>query len=173
MSWSVYSQSTLKQYFDEGRLFAWHLFLEAQRIFPDKGQPLLQKLGPPAPYTTASSDLCELQEILAGALGELQRGTESLIYELGVVYTSLRDIAMSASWGLSGRPNFSRDAPYSLPCVCPLPLDAYRATMAARHQSTRGIPCELEFEGLVEVVTTSPLVEWVETLRRGICATHS
>ena len=36
-SWSVYSMKTIETYFAAGRLFAWHLHLEAVRVYPRSG----------------------------------------------------------------------------------------------------------------------------------------
>lgn len=172
-SWSVYSPEVIKSYFREGRLFAWHLHLEAHCIFPLKGASYLERLGSPAPYTSAQSDISDLQCMLAESLMEIRSGTNSLIYEVGIVYTAIRDIAMAASWLLLDKPSFSKTVPYILPAVCPLPVDVYFGAMLARHQATRGTEYPFDPDAVAAQLLASPILEWVDNLRRAICPTHS
>lgn len=172
-SWSLYSPEIIESYFREGRLFAWHLHLEAQRIFPLEGESYLERLGAPAPYTSAQSDISDLECLLAESLMEIRSGTNSLIFELGIVYTAIRDIAMAASWFLLEKPSFSRYTPYILPVPCPLPIDAYRGAMLARHQATRGTVYPFDPGAVSAQLLASPVLEWVNNLRRAICPTHS
>ena len=172
-SWSVYSKETIESYYREGRLFAWHLYLEAKRIFPGTGSSYLSALGEPSPYVTAEEDIADLESIVREALQEIDAGTDSLIYELGLVYTAIRDIAMSASWILLDQPSFSQYAPYSLPIICPLSLEAYRGTMLARHQSTRGSTSQIDLDTIAEQIIASPLLDWVSSIRRVVCPTRS
>ena len=124
--------------FSQGRLFAWHLYLEAKSIFSQNETPFLYTLGAPAEYSTMEKDIDDLEQLLQEAISELKNGTKSVVYELGIIYTAIRDIAMSASWSYLGRPCFSIDAPYKLPNPCPLKNSVYKTAMLARHSSTRG-----------------------------------
>lgn len=164
-AWSVYSPELITSYYQLGRLFAWHLHLEARCLFSPTTDNLLARLGEPTPYTTAGTDVDDLEEILIEALTEIRLGTNSPLFELGVVYTAIRDIAMSASWKLLGVPNFSRDAPYSLPVACPLPRHAYRSAMLARHSSTRGVAALVDVEAVASAVLTAPVTSWVHQIR--------
>ena len=114
-TWSVYSRDTLADYFAQGRLFAWHLYLESRVVFSASDRPWLQSIGAPAEYTTAKTDIETLGGLLRRSVSEIKKGTPSLVYEMGLIYTAVRDIAMSASWKLMGKPCFSRRAPYLLP----------------------------------------------------------
>ena len=97
-AWSVYSTTTVESYYRQGRLFAWHLHLEAKCVFAPGGANFLDSIGPPAPYATYREDISDLEAIMGEALAQIRNGTNSLIYELGLVHTAIRDIAMSASW---------------------------------------------------------------------------
>lgn len=167
-NWSIYSPELLSEYFKAGRLFAWHLHLEAKCVFSLRGEPFLASLGPPAPYSTIVEDIDDLEVLLNEALNELTAGTQNVIYELGIAYTAIRDLAMSASWSLLASPCFSADAPYRLPVDPPLPRDIYHQAMVARHASTRG--CQLTFDptSTAQIVTKAPLENWVATLREAI-----
>lgn len=166
--WSVYSPELLSEYFKSGRLFAWHLHLEAKCVFSPRSKSFLASLGPPAPYSTILDDLDDLEALLKEALDELATGTENVIYELGIVYTAIRDLAMSASWSLLANPCFSADAPYRLPIDLPLPRDIYHQAMVSRHASTRGSQLSFDPTSTAKIVINSPLESWVASLREAI-----
>lgn len=164
-NWSVYTPELIAEYFQEGRLFAWHLHLEAKCVFTLRDQPFLASLGAPAPYFTMMSNIDDLEDLLLDALKELSNGTKNIIYELGIAYTALRDLAMSASWSLMGAPCFSCDAPYRLPVDFPLKKSTYQQAMLARHSSTR--EAELDFdprEAAIDLMQVS-FGQWVTSLK--------
>lgn len=166
--WSVYSPETIQSYFHTGRLFAWHLHLEAKCIHSAGLTPYLSTLGSPAPYSSVSKDIDDLEGMLRETLLEIKRPTINLIYELGIAYTAIRDIAMAASWALMGRPCFSRNAPYLLPRPCPLPSEAYKGAMFARHSSTRGSDHDIESGRIADALLSAPLLPWVGDIRNAI-----
>lgn len=172
-SWSVYSKKTIETYFSTGRLFAWHLHLEAVRVYPRSGSGLLAELGKPAPYSSMAEDLADLRLLLQDSLFELQNGSPSPIYELGLAYTAIRDIAMAASWTMLPRPSFSRYAPYDLSVRCPLPLALYETAMCARHASTRGSAQPRDYDLAANHMKAFPILEWAESVRSEACLTHS
>lgn len=164
-NWSIYSPETIESYYRLGRLFAWHLHLEGKCIFTPNGEGLLAELGSPAPYTTYVEDINDLATILNDALNAIRNGSNSMIFELGVVHTALRDIAMSASWRLVGRPNFSRDAPFNLPVSFPVSRQVYNIAMLARHSSTRGIPVDINIAAVTREILSAPITEWINDIR--------
>ena len=164
-SWSVYSPETIESYFRAGRLFAWHLHLEAKCIFSAAPISYLSSLGAPAPYSTAKEDIDDLAGMLWQSLLEIRSETNNLIYELGIAYTAIRDIAMSASWFLMDGPCFSRNAPYIIPIPCPISVEAYHGAMLARHSSTRGSEHEIDAERVAMELLAAPLHSWVADIR--------
>jgi Nucleotidyltransferase domain len=165
-AWSVYSTQTVESYYRTGRLFGWHLHLEAKCIFSHERRNFLDSLGPPAPYTTYRDDVSDLEAILAESLTQIRNGTNSLVYELGLVYTAVRDIAMSASWRMLAAPDFSREAPFRLPLAFPLSKVDYQVAMLARHSSTRGSDVEIDADSAAGAVLAAPLIRWVDEIRR-------
>jgi hypothetical protein len=168
IDWSVYSPELISEYFTKGRLFAWHLHLEAKCVFCPREEPFLTKLGRPAPYSTIATDIDELEGLLKVALNELVDGTNNVIYELGIAYTAIRDIAMSASWSLLKVPCFSADAPFCLPIASPLPYPVYQQAKLARHASSRGAKLDFDHTNTVNAITNAPLERWVSSLRESI-----
>jgi hypothetical protein len=165
ISWSIYSPELLREYFSQGRLFAWHLHLEAKCVFSLHQTPYLTALGTPAPYSTMNRDIDELEELLHEAIYELANGTNSVVYELGIAYTAIRDIAMSASWSLLGAPCFSSDAPFRLPNPCPIEFTTYKQAKLARHSSTRGTEIETDLGQVVSEIIRAPFEQWIDSLR--------
>jgi len=166
--WSVYSPQILQEYFSDGRLFAWHLYLESKCIHSANGTPYLEALGEPSPYSTVIQDINELEELYMESIKEMRSGTNSLIYELGIAYTAIRDIGMSASWALMERPCFSRNAPYLLPLPCPVPVPVYRSSMLARHSSTRGVDSGIDGTEISQALLQVPVIKWIQSLRNAI-----
>lgn len=167
-TWSVYSPAIIQSYFKSDRLFAWHLHLEAKCIHSGNPTPYLSSLGAPAPYSSAREDIDDLEEMLRESLREMQRGTANLIYELGIAYTAIRDIAMAASWTLLDRPCFSRDAPFRLPKPCPVSRNAYLGAMLARHSSTRGNDHKIETEDVATELLAAPILSWTRDIRNSV-----
>lgn len=167
-SWSVYSPEIIQSYFRTGRLFAWHLHLEAKCIYSVSATPFLAELGVPASYSSAHTDIDDLEGMLHDSLLEIEAGTNNLIFELGIAYTAIRDIAMAASWKMMGRPCFSRRAPYMLPVICPLPVDVYSGAMLARHSSTRGIDLDINATHIAKELLLSPVLHWVNEIRNRV-----
>jgi len=167
-SWSVYSPAIIQSYFKSGRLFAWHLHLEAKCIHSANPTPYLSSLGAPAKYSSAGKDIDALETILRESLREIQNRTPNLIYELGIAYTAIRDIAMAASWALMDRPCFSRDAPFLLSSPCPISHNAYRGAMLARHSSTRGSDHNIETEEITKELLCAPILSWVRDIRSAV-----
>lgn len=167
-AWSVYSPEIIQSYFRFGRLFAWHLYLEAKCIHSANPTPYLSSLGEPAPYSSAGKDIDDLERMLRESLREIQSQTTNLVYELGIAYTAIRDIAMAASWALMDRPCFSREAPFLLSSPCPISREAYRGAMLARHSSTRGSDHNIETEDIAKELLSAPILSWVRDIRSAV-----
>ncbi|WP_152615350.1 nucleotidyltransferase domain-containing protein [Janthinobacterium lividum] len=167
-NWSVYHRQTVKSFFEQGRLFAWHLHLEARCIFSSQKQNWLEILGSPQPYQEAAEDVESLMELLNDSLIALKRGSNSEIYELGICYTAIRDIAMSVSWSQLRKPSFSRDAPYLLPVPVPLHYNFYEKAMQARHFSTRGGANPEDIDATVNALLKAPLLLWAKSMKESV-----
>lgn len=159
-NWSVYDRRTIETMHGEGRLFSWHLYLDSICVYSPLEVNTIKGLGKPKAYDSALKDIGELRVLLEDSITALKDGTNSAIYELGLVHTSVRDIAMSASWHLKDRPEFSVLAPYNIEPRLPLDMKVYRRLMKARHISTRGIKQTLDLEQLQKQVVEAPIIEW-------------
>jgi hypothetical protein len=167
---SFYGERKLRSMFDEGHLFAWHLYLESYGIagFPD----LRMSFGRPGSYRTALEDIAGLVEILDDVEGQIQAAPQNSIFEMGVLYVCVRNIAMSASWYLGRQPDFGRYSPFAFPELpFPLPKTLYDKTMQCRMASTRGAPSAKVSSQLV-MATASAMIPWAASVTKKLRSTR-
>lgn len=139
ISW--YGINRLKAMFDGGELFAWHLYFESKVLFEVIDTSSI--LGIPQKYSRASEDIAAFFETLKRVPDQLRSAPYNAVYEFGIMYVCVRNVAMSASWYLRQRPDFSRMSPFKLGNSvppCPLSTDEYERSMACRMASQRGLP---------------------------------
>lgn len=136
ISW--YGAERLREMFRNGELFAWHLYRET---FPlQDAQGFLGQLGCPSAYRDANADARSFQVVLEGIPSQIAQNEHNSIYEAGLIYVCLRNIAMAASWSLCEFPNFGRYSPFRLSAVgdCPISRREFDLTMSCRMASQRG-----------------------------------
>src|SRR5216683_206867 len=136
ISW--YGSDRLQEMFRNGELFAWHLHREAIPLFdPDR---FLSQLGKPSAYQEFVADVASFHKVLTGIPSQIAANEYNAVYEAGLVYVCLRNIAMSASWILCDAPDFSRYSPFKLSeiAACPISIEEFELTMACRMASQRG-----------------------------------
>lgn len=110
ISW--YGQKRLQEMFESGHLFAWHLYYECRPVW---GPLSIQEIfGRPAPYEDALLDISSFQEVMADIPAALQHCPRNVVYEMGLLYVCVRNIAMSASWHMCDKPDFTRYSPFHL-----------------------------------------------------------
>jgi len=166
IDFSIYSYTRIKQMFQEGHLFAWHIFKESK---PATLQlDFIKSLGSPAQYSSARNDIHKLLEIALDCNSSINDPDCSTTYEAGLLYVACRNIGISASWHSDNGLNFSREAPYSLrinkePFNVPLKKEAYNKLCAARHSMARGYkPPKLDKE---EIANSANIVlQWGSSL---------
>lgn len=136
ISW--YGESKLANFFATGDLFAWHLYRESYAV--SGFAPLAEMFGRPAPYLNCLDDILGLREILSSVPNHISCHPQNLVYELGLTYVCLRNIAMTASSVLCEKVDFGRYSPYGLPEITPLiSKEDYAQLAQCRHASTRGM----------------------------------
>jgi hypothetical protein len=123
--------------FQSGDLFAWHLRLEAKTL---AGTSLNALMGAPSDYTTALSDIHDLQRIASRVEQTVTACSANAVFEMGILYVCARNIAMAASWRLAPSPSFGRYSPYDLPIPFPITHETYEIMLKCRMASQRGTP---------------------------------
>lgn len=139
-----YSESTLARMFQEGHLFAWHLFKES--FNPHEPKDYIDSLKVPRRYTTAAADIRGFQEIISGVRSSLQASAGNACYEAGLIFVCCRNVAMIASSCLKDGPYFGRRSPFDFyeatGIKFPLSNDEHTRNMKARSYGHRGIRLE-------------------------------
>jgi len=139
VSW--YSKKRIHELFTRGHLFAWHLHLQSCSLVAHS-EDYVDSLGKPEPYGAAVEDIASLSEILLTVPTALIACPSNVIYEAGVLFVCLRNIAMCASWFSKHGVDFSRYSPLLLRDLdtisFPLVQDEYELLVASRLASQRG-----------------------------------
>ena len=167
ISW--YGRDRLQNMFRSGHLFAWHLSRESRALW---GPADIQELfGEPAPYQDALLDISSFQTIIEGIPAALRSCPRNAVYEMGLLYVCVRNIAMSASWHLCDAPDFTRYSPFNFKSrqFCASRAD-YELAMACRMASQRGL--RMFDPGTFDRVLAlqEPLILWSEGLQKDVQA---
>lgn len=161
ISW--YGEEKLLHFFETGDLFAWHLFQES---FPMPGFSHLKEIfGEPNAYKNCQDDINGLLEILKEIPNQISMNPQNMVYELGICYVCVRNIAMAASSVLCKKVDFGRYSPFSLP-IRPLliSLEDYKVLASCRHASTRGFNAPRINIAIAEVL--QKCIFWAEAVER-------
>ena len=161
-----YGEARLREMFANGELFAWHLFLEAR---PMTGSgTFLRSLGRPNTYQDALADAASFSKVMAGIPTQIADSAFNAVYESGLMYVCLRNIAMAASSLLCNRPDFSRYSPFHLTSIaqCPISVEAYEKTMACRLAGQRGFPPPMDVEADFVIGLYTALAPWLNLVLR-------
>lgn len=136
---SIYSYSRIKELWESGNAFAWHLSLESRLIYSEDGNDFLNSLGAPAKYSGAITDCSKFRDIFESSFESIQAGSPSLVFELSTIFLALRNIATCYSLARTNTPTFGRDSARALGSKS-LDIDksVYHLLMRARLLSTRG-----------------------------------
>jgi predicted nucleotidyltransferase len=163
ISW--YGMERLVEMHRSGELFAWHIHLDGKVLHDPVGA--VATLGVPAPYRRALDDVDAFLAIAADLPSQLERAERNAIYEFGVLYVCLRNVAMSASAHLSAQPDFTRKVPYRLGDgpPCPVSESEYRMSMLCRLASQRGLTLPLEITPSRVMAYHDVALPWMSSIR--------
>lgn len=167
-SWSVYTKQGIKNLYKKGNLFAWHLFLTAIPISTSAiKNDFLRTVGEPTSYDSAINEIEELRQVAELSFNELLEKTPSVIYELGLLAVSIRDIAMAASLEINGKFNFGKNAPFELgEYSLSLPEKLYTFMISCRRATIRGFePSESAAQKVKTTLSErEKILQWIDKL---------
>lgn len=162
ISW--YGGDRLSEMFRNGELFAWHLHRETLPLYDPNS--FLKSLGQPAEYRDAAVDTRSFQKVLKGIPSQISANEYNAVYEAGLIYVCLRNIAMAASWSLCDFPDFTRYSPFKLKRIrqCPISREEFDLTMTCRMAGQRGKvpPAHVDRELVLDIYQR--LDPWIEQL---------
>ncbi len=164
--YSVYSPDRLRELWDQGNPFAWHLWTEARLLFAADGEDLLRAFGRPAPYSRAVEDCEKFHEIFRAAWSSLRDGPKCTVFDLSTVFLSIRNLATCFALGVEGRALFGRHSARSLGTrSIALPDSTYGVFERARLLCTRGYGPVLTQDEVGQACTMLETVDrWMCTL---------
>lgn len=163
ISW--YGRRRLGAMFENGELFAWHLYQEAVPVL--EAERVIKNLGTPAPYLDAGVDVASFEKVMSAIPAQLEASPENAVYELGLVYVCLRNICMAASSKLCDRPDFSRYSPFRLNGFTAVPITQheYDLAMSCRMAGQRGVRPPSSVSSSLVAEIHGRLACWIAELR--------
>lgn len=144
-----YSIAFLEEIFKNGDLFAHHLYHESKLIYSSDGDDVIRNIGKPAPYGQWEEDFQSFIDVANFAINEILTKGQT-VFRKGILYMSLRDIAMIYSNIKMKISNFSKYSPYQIDIPLDVETDEYEALRLCRISSTRGIRNEIIHKELSE-----------------------
>jgi hypothetical protein len=137
--YSIYSYQRVREIWDEGNPFAWHLATESKLLFSTDGSDLLQSLGNPGLYRACRHDCRKFYQLFADAKASLAQNDATKIFDLSMVFLGIRNFATCFSLGCLQKPDFSRHSALRLgTSSLPIAAEPYSVFERARILCTRG-----------------------------------
>lgn len=142
--YSVYTPARIKEMYDEGNPFAWHLHYESKLIYSEKDD-YLQNLKAPNLYKNGFEDLHKFYKLFIDSLESIKEDQYSLVFDLAMIFLAIRNFATCYSLSCFDYPIFSRNSFEKLSDY-PLLLDvkSKNLLMMSRISSTRGIHFDID-----------------------------
>jgi hypothetical protein len=162
---SIYSYKRVREIWQEGNPFAWHLCLEAKMLFSENGDDFLRHLGSPSRYSNCLADCKRFFRLFEDAAASLNTDARSTIFDLSTIFLSIRNFSTCYSLGKSPRPDFSRHAALSMRTFpAPLKPEFHRVIERARILCTRGYGTAISAPEVSLVRQSLAIVhEWMES----------
>jgi len=167
--YSVYQYLRLRELWNEGNPFAWHLHLESKLLFSSDGSDFLKSLGSPNTYKAVSTDLEKFKNLFDQSFQALGESANSSTFHLSCIFLAIRNFATCYSIS-NGTPIFSRRSPLMINPALEIDPRSFSVLVRARLLSTRGYG-----EGIVDsdVAATYRAVasvpQWMEAVRSQQC----
>ncbi len=107
---SIYKYPRIKELWQEGNPFSWHLDLESKIIFSSDNSDFIKSLGIPSPYIKKIEDCAKFRALFQQSFDALVNTKTSKIFNLSCMFLATRNFATCYSLG-NGKPIFSRKSP--------------------------------------------------------------
>jgi hypothetical protein len=137
--YSIYSYERIREIWQEGNPFAWHLAIESKMLFASDKTDFLSSIGKPGPYRRCREDCEKFRALFEEATVSFTSHPDSKIFDLSMVFLAIRNFATCYSLGKMDKPDFSRSAALRLgDRSLTISADAYEVLQRSRILSTRG-----------------------------------
>jgi predicted nucleotidyltransferase len=163
---SVYTYGRIKELWDDGNPFAWHLALESRLVFSADQTDYLQALNKPKQYRNCDRDCDKFFRLFQKSHHSIMSSKKNRVFELSTVFLSVRNFASCYSLGIGVQPNFSRRSALKLGTRnAPISGDVYQILERARILSTRGYGAQLTEEEIESTLQNLPHIDtWMAAL---------
>lgn len=162
---SIYSEKRLKEYWEKGNPFAWHLHQESKLIYSFNGQDLIGDWGKPSRYTSGLVDLKKFYNIFLDSINQIESTRDSFLFDISTIFLSIRNFATCYSLA-NGFINFHRNSALNLgDKSVPISTENYGILESARLLATRGVgefPNECDSSKLIECF--KDIDDWMKLL---------
>lgn len=164
--YSIYSYERIREIWEEGNPFAWHLAIESKLLYSSDESDFLKSLGKPATYRKCLQDCEKFLALFREARASFESQPESKVFDLSMVFLAIRNFATCFSLGTLDKPDFSRSSALRL-CERSLliPQDAYKVLERSRILCTRAIGESItDREARMAFGQFFQIEEWMKTL---------
>jgi hypothetical protein len=149
---SIYSYSRIKEIWEEGNPFAWHLHVESKLIYSSTGEDIIKSLQSPNKYIKGVQDCKKFYSLYKDSLASINEYGAN-VFELSMIFLAIRNIATCYSLFVHERANFSRDSALLLEDKkIPISSHVYEIIERARILNVRGNGDAIENHEFIAVV---------------------
>lgn len=136
---SIYTLDRIKELWNEGNPFAWHLYHESKLIFSNNDNDIIKELGKPSVYKNLKNDLIKFKNLFDDSLFSYYNSDDSKIFDLSMIFLSIRNFASCYCLGKLNKINFSRNSSLKLDKLSlKISEESFLILQKARILSTRG-----------------------------------
>lgn len=160
--YSIYSYDRIEQLWLEGNPFAWHLFLESKFIYSDDKNDFLHSLGKPNRYIDSYKDCQKFYDVFLLAKESIHHDSYADIFDLSIIFLSIRNIATCYSVAFQKEPIFSRRSPLLIDHPINIEDNIFNTLEKTRISATRGIDFKLNEHNLKKAIDSINIIEdWI------------
>ena len=166
--YSIYSYNRMKELWNEGNPFAWHLYSESRLLYSSDASDFLSLLGGPRPYSNVQADCAKFLALFDDSALALSSGSPSLVFELSSVFLAIRNFATCFALGHLDLREFSRHSAsrlngYSIE----IDREILDTLQKCRVLSTRGVGELPRSSEIAKVIENMPTIrDWMNKIMR-------
>jgi hypothetical protein len=161
---SIYRHDRLRQLWQQGNPFAWHLHLESKLLFSSDGEDFIASLGSPSKYMNGPADCAQFARLFDESMMQLAETLNSATFNLSCLFLATRNFATCYSLHI-GKPCFSRNSPLIIDRSLHVEKPVFDVLSRARVLSTRGLGDTLTPKDISSALSAAPIIsDWMSSL---------
>jgi len=161
---SIYTYKRIRELWQEGNPFSWHLYLESKLIYSSDGSDFLMNLEKPSKYTNIVEDCRKFNNLFLESYNSLMQSSNSIVFHLSCMFLAIRNFATCYSLG-TGKPIFSRMSPLLIEPKLPISKEKFDIYARARILSTRGYGSIISNTDVNIAKSSAPIIlDWMKEL---------